>query len=387
MINPSMRIGRRTLLGAALGAFAGGEAFASSPLPRDITIALVGDMIYLRPSLAILQQDSAPLLEILRKADVTFGNFETNSFAWTPAFRSRPGGPAGPVVLTTPEATHELRTMGFDLVSHANNHAPDWGLDGIRATHATLAREGFAFAGSGENLAAARAPAFVTARGARVALIAATTSLAEGTEATDTRAGAYALKVRDGVLDAADSAGALAAIEAAKRDNAFVIFSLHTHQPGPEFSTPPAFQTAFARAVIDAGADIFAAHGPHELRGVEIYRGKPIFYSLGNFSIQLPPPELNPEPLVLPPGSIFTRRAFFESMIAVVRFRRGRPADVRLHPFELRSTNELATHCLPQPVSPEAGRVILDRVSGLSAPFGARIIQRRGAGLVREDRS
>ena len=65
-----------------------------------------------------------------------------------------------------------------------------------------------------------------------------------------------------------------------------VIVSLHCHESGANRSVPADFIPIFASAVVDAGADVFVGHGPHVLRGIEIYKGKPIFYSLSNFIFQ-----------------------------------------------------------------------------------------------------
>ena len=65
-----------------------------------------------------------------------------------------------------------------------------------------------------------------------------------------------------------------------------MIVSLHCHESGANRSVPADFIPIFAKAVIDAGADVFVGHGPHVLRGIEIYKGKPIFYSLSNFIFQ-----------------------------------------------------------------------------------------------------
>ena len=62
-----------------------------------------------------------------------------------------------------------------------------------------------------------------------------------------------------------------------------VLVSLHAHEQLGGKEIPAEFIPAFARAMIDAGADLVVGHGPHLLRGLELYKGKPIFYSLGNF--------------------------------------------------------------------------------------------------------
>lgn len=76
-------------------------------------------------------------------------------------------------------------------------------------------------------------------------------------------------------------------IRQAKKQADYVLVSIHSHEFDGEDDIPPAeFLKIFAHKCIDAGADAILGHGPHELRGIEIYKGKPIFYSLGNFVFQ-----------------------------------------------------------------------------------------------------
>ncbi len=58
----------------------------------------------------------------------------------------------------------------------------------------------------------------------------------------------------------------------------FTAFSLHNHEPGNAFQTPANFAQGLAHQVSDAGANVYVGHGPHQLRGIEIYRGEPIFF-------------------------------------------------------------------------------------------------------------
>ncbi|MEV0183537.1 CapA family protein [Streptomyces sp. NPDC050625] len=66
-----------------------------------------------------------------------------------------------------------------------------------------------------------------------------------------------------------------------------VVVGVHSHEPGPTPETPGEFLRAFAHQVIDEGADVVVGHGPHFLRGVELYRNRPVFYSLGNIVSQI----------------------------------------------------------------------------------------------------
>ena len=66
----------------------------------------------------------------------------------------------------------------------------------------------------------------------------------------------------------------------------YTIVTIHAHEGGRDRLLPADFLVTFARAMVDAGADMFVGHGPHVLRGIEIYKGKPILYSLGDFIFQ-----------------------------------------------------------------------------------------------------
>jgi ABC-type polar amino acid transport system ATPase subunit len=83
------------------------------------------------------------------------------------------------------------------------------------------------------------------------------------------------------VMDGGDLHDILEAVGQARRAAELVIFSIHAHQPGNWSDTPADFIQKLAYAVIEAGADAVIGHGPHRLRGIEVYHGRPIFYSLG----------------------------------------------------------------------------------------------------------
>ena len=103
-------------------------------------------------------------------------------------------------------------------------------------------------------------------------------------------------------IDSADRQAITDWIAEADRTADWVVASLHTHQGVEGRQTTaetPDFVTEFAHDCVDSGADIFLSHGPHVLRGIEVYDGAPIFYSLGNFIVQtetverLPPENYN----------------------------------------------------------------------------------------------
>ncbi|MGC0313117.1 hypothetical protein QBC98_001589 [Kitasatospora acidiphila] len=141
----------------------------------------------------------------------------------------------------------------------------------------------------------------------------------------------------------------------ARRRADVVVVSVHSHEPGESRRDPAEFLRAFAHRMIGEGADAVAGHGPHFLRGVELYRGRPIFYSLGNVVSQL---ELSdhvpaedyarlPLPGPVTPGRYFDEfgghgrrlfaphREYWQSVVPLLTFLDGDLVDVRLHPVSL----------------------------------------------------
>jgi hypothetical protein len=381
-------IGR--LLAAALLLTATGAAAepcrpAKGAIPEGFTVAAAGDIIYQRLALARIRADAPAVVRALSAADVTFGNFESNAFELK-GFSGplRKGGSDGPVLLTPPAAVDEIARLGFDIVSHANNHTFDFSGEGLVATGRTLDRAGLVHAGSGASLAAARAPACASVKGVQVALVAASTAFPPA--AAGPGPGLNPLRLtrteRGFIMDAGDLAALTVAVETAAKTSAIVLFSLHTHDNG-EDTLPPAFVVELARRMIDAGASAFIAHGPHQLRGVEIYNGRPIFHSLANFSVASPNGDLNPEPLVLPPGSIFTKPAFVENVVASWRYQGGRMSELRLTPFELVRSEDPETNGLPKAASPQVGQAIIERLAALSSRHGTDLRYENGVGVIR----
>jgi Bacterial capsule synthesis protein PGA_cap len=153
---------------------------------------------------------------------------------------------------------------------------------------------------------------------------------------------------------------------------------------------------------VDAGADTIVVSGPHVLRGVEIYKGKPIFYSLANFifeneTLLRQPPE-NYEPLGLPPGTgvgeFNDRRSNndttsfpadqynWESVIAMPRFSGKLLTELKLYPITLGYKKPRTQRGLPMLAPPDLARKIIDDVTKFSAPFGTKVEFKDGIGVV-----
>ena len=165
----------------------------------------------------------------------------------------------------------------MDFASLANNHAADFEMTGLLDTVRCLDEAGIAHAGAGVDLAAALAPAFLTAAGWRVGIV------AFADHPADWAAGPTSPGINyTPVSLAADHFAAIAnALTIARQQTDLVIFSIHWG-PNMRSRPAPAFR-AFARHVIKAGADVFWGHSAHIVQGVEIWHGKPILYDTGDF--------------------------------------------------------------------------------------------------------
>jgi poly-gamma-glutamate synthesis protein (capsule biosynthesis protein) len=172
-----------------------------------------------------------------------------------------------------------------------------------------------------------------------------------------------------------------------------VMISVHAHEPGPVPGLPPEFLREFAHRVIDEGADIVAGHGPHFLRGVELYRGKPIFYSLGNVVSQIDLATMIPaEDYAKVPGHgpttparffatrsrsdrilLGAHRKYWRTVVPVLTFDARRLIEARLYPVDLGFGEPVHRRGRPCLASRDEATDILQNFAGLSAPFQTKI--------------
>jgi poly-gamma-glutamate synthesis protein (capsule biosynthesis protein) len=191
----------------------------------------------------------------------------------------------------------------------------------------------------------------------------------------------------------------LAAVREGKMRSDFMTVAIHAHhfrdakggERGVNIAETEGLDTnpsiadylhVFARATIDAGADLFQGTGVHTLRGIEIYKGKPIFYGLGEFFRQMDTVGLSG----MGPrgrGEANSPPVKYESLVAITRFDRGQLAEIRLHPVQITDDVRMAHRGIPYLAPPEVGRRILDRVQRLSAPLGTKIVIEQGIGIIR----
>ena len=430
-------------------------------IANGFTLAAVGDLILNQPESRLQSPRFQAALRILRHADAAFGNFEGSAIRLS-RFKGYPAAENGGAwLIDSPAVPGDIKKMGIGLVSRANNHATDWGFAGMRETDRRLDRAGIVHAGTGASLGAALAPHFLSTRAGRVGLVSIASSFTPLSRAMDAlgaapaRPGLNALRttswydlppglfqrlrrLRKAIvagLPAAERAqmpkqkkgrlnffgrnfrpgksialrykmnpgdlhGFLMAIRQAKENSDFVIATIHAHDPGNWSQQPPDFLPRLAHDAINAGADEFIGHGPHQLRGIEIYRGKPIFYSLGNFFFQssmespVGPDEyeiwkLNPakttdeEQNAALDKKWFTGRRWYESVIAVSRFENGHVSEIRLFPVTLSALRRAADRGLPRLARPAEAQRILTRLQRLSAPFHTTIAIMGSVGVIR----
>ncbi len=421
--------------------------------PREpFTLALTGDSILMQRLSVFREPEFTRLFDIIRGADAAFTNLETlfHDYEMPPAHES-----GGTWMRTDPPIIKELVWAGFDLVSRANNHAGDFGPDGSSLTSKYVREAGLVEAGVGNSLAEAREAKFLETAKGRVALISAASTFPPHSRAGNSRGDMparpglsplrftttyvitaermadlrrvaselsgnppaagdtlnfggrrYVIGARPGTRTEPnkDDVEAIArVVRSAASLSDLVIVSLHCHESGASRSVPADFIPVFARAVIDAGADVFVGHGPHVLRGVEIYKGKPILYSLSNFIFQnetllrMPSDSYEQYALdddVAQPGDYLDarydqdRRSFpadaeyWDSVAAVTKWEGSRFVELQLHPITLGYKTSRAERGRPKLASGADAARILEMMAARSKPFGATVKVSNGVGIV-----
>lgn len=428
------------------------------------SLAAVGDVIMNR-RLTQFDHPGDPgfygMAQHLRAADATFMNLEQSIFR----LQEFDGWPAaengGNYEVGSPETLRDLVDMGFNLFNRANNHSTDYGVAGMQATNRLMDEWGLVHSGTGDNLGWASRPGYLETAKGRIALIgmASTHSqmsragatapeiqgrpglnplrLSRRNEASAETMSALRAAARAQGTNVSDDPGAsvrvfgstvfpgstdrvvvslndedrnrvLAEVRNAADQADYVVVNSHSHEPGNGSVTPPAWMVEFTHQVIDAGANTFLIHGPHQLRGIEIYQGRPIFYSLGNFIFQNETIDPMPAdqrlryglPVTELAAGIYDRRfrvdesgnpttgfptssEWYESIVAVADFEGDEVVGLRLYPIELGWKQPRSQRGTPR-LAPEAlGRKIIEHLAELSRPFGTEIRYENGIGVWR----
>ena len=435
-------------------------SLAQAQLTNDVHVVLTGDSNWHRKISVYDDPAYLELIHKIRNADASFTNLETLIHPLTQSANPWAGGG---YAYSPPWLVDEIKWVGFKFVSVANNHAFDYGPDGLRSSLQALDAARIPYAGAGENLAFSRAPTYLDTKNGRFALIACASSLREGSLAgaqrpdlrgrigvdplrvsttytvdpqtfasleklaSQERIARGADKDQPGTLTFAgakyqkgdsfaahtepfpsDLEGILTSVKAARRQADWVIVSIHAHEGLLANDDLPAeFLVTFAHAAIDAGADVCVAHGPQKIKGIEIYKGKPIFYSLGNFVFDgeagipfLPAESYESEHLPWDATTADFRdasskndtvgypasKAVWNNAVAELTFGPDHTLkEVALDPITLGYGKSRSQRGHPSPASPADAKEIVDRFAELSSSFGTKITFVNGHGIVALD--
>jgi poly-gamma-glutamate synthesis protein (capsule biosynthesis protein) len=196
----------------------------------------------------------------------------------------------------------------------------------------------------------------------------------------------------------------------AKKQADWLVFAMHCHESGASEEwygqtsmQPPDFQLELAHFTIDNGADAFVSHGTHYLRGIEIYKGKPIFYSLGNFIFQNETVEWVPQAAYEgfglgaddTPGDWGWGRSqggkhghsanpvFYRSVVPQCRYVDGALKEVWLHPVDLGFGRPIGQRGRPVLAEGDVAEEVLSWLQRVSKPFGTEITVEGNKGVIR----
>ena len=365
----------------------------------------------------------------------------------------------GTYMRAEPSMAKELIWAGFDIVSTANNHTGDYGSEGMRLTLKYLNDYGLVNAGAGESLEEAREAKFIETSKARVALISCASTFPDHSRAgtsrgdTNARPGLSPLRFKSEFIItknhfdnikklkkaiepfkfSKDDKNSLTEINFSGRNYKvgsvnevitktnkkdlkeiervvkssiymadYTIVTIHAHESNQKKSVPAKFLIEFSRKMVDAGADVVVGHGPHVLRGVEIYKGKPIFYSLANFMFQnetlLRVPEENYAKYDLGTEAQIndwnskryandtrgfpTEREIWESVIAVPKWNKGNLFRIELYPISLGFGEKRTIRGRPMLANKALSKKIINDLAERSKPFGTKVEFKDGIGVI-----
>lgn len=425
-------------------------------------LTAVGDCIISRPLSPYMQTDESfsKVIQILQESDATVGNLETTIIELS-KFKGYPYSWDGDwTLMSEPQVAKDLATMGFDLFSRANNHVMDWGIEGMRETSQWLDEANLIHAGAGENGALARAAHYFDSKKGRIGIVSMASSFRPTTDALPAqgtspgRPGINGLNVKRITvvtpemmssfskiyqqvyphkkktsteklslfenefevgksfgyryeIDQQNLAAILKSIRSGKQHSDFLIATIHSHETlnasSPE--QPADFLKDLARVAIDAGADVFMVTGIHHLGPIELYKGKPIFYGLGNFfwsDIQEPLPHdlyqgnadligkafQHPDRITdADLTNVMNAKAFandltFQTMIVQSTFSNGTTSEIVLYPVDLGYGEKLTKSGIPRLADSKKAFEILNRLKTISSPYGTNIEIQNNTGFI-----
>jgi poly-gamma-glutamate capsule biosynthesis protein CapA/YwtB (metallophosphatase superfamily) len=338
-------------------------------MTAEVTINLVGDLMVRTPLDRQPWRDDPGFraaTQELQAADLVVANLEM------PLSRRGYRVPKWANLRSDPEVIDAVRWLGVQAVTLANNHMMDYGHPALFDTLETCDRAGVVRFGAGRDLTEAQQPARFEIRGRRLAFIGVACTLPMESDAGPGKPGVNPLRVgfafevdaslmveQPGTVPvvrswpvAADRDRVCEQISALKKEADLVVVGIHwgvpSHWLSPSQGLLAEYQRPLGHALVDAGADVVWGHHSHSLHPVEIYRGRPIFYSLGNFFFE---------------GA--GARSFMEPESVIVRLRMDDRLRVELIPLWLDDAG------FPRLAQGEAAGAVFRKLAQRSAPFGA----------------
>ncbi len=435
------------------------------PKPASVkgafSLVTLGDLLYSHPMADRADTAFQNVVQLIKKGDVTIGNqegvfFDLNTFTGQGYGNGLLWGEAG--------NAKDMKAMGIDMVSVANNHSTDWGPEGLLATRRLLDDAGIVHSGGGRTLQEARAAGILLTPKGRVSLVSAASTFKPNANANDAfadvpaRPGISPLRLkkinlvsreqlaairalaiaratprepapaptatevtfgeqvyrqsgRSGLsyeMDLFDHAAILKSVRDAKAASDLTVFTIHAHESttgmDDDTPSPPDFLIKLFHDCVDAGADVILGGGPHSLRGIEIYKGKPILYGMGVFFISAdvkmlqesafrvfpdstghapapPPPTPGVSPRAVRAGG--NPASWYDGIVAVTDFENGAVKTVRLYPLDVGNTNDVTRRGIPHLADAQTAQRILTNLQNYSAPFGTQIVIEGSVGVLR----
>lgn len=296
------------------------------------TVLAAGDLFLNMPDGRTAFRALTPLLS---SADIVFANCEgvySDHPQLSPSRKHFMGAPT--------ERGSMLADMPLHVMTCANNHMIDGGYSGMRDTAALLRGQGIAVTGIGETIDEATSPAIIERAGLRIAFLGFCSVFPVGYEARPDRPGLAALRVRtyytdpdpnfwepeiDPIVTTLPDPGDLerfrSSIEQAREAADIVIVACHWGYSS-RLELLHDYETSLARDAVEHGADAVVCHHQHSLRGIEIHRGRPIYYGLGALIHHF-------ERMLLTDDEVATRRARFGKLASF-----GSSPDYPMFPFD-----------------------------------------------------
>lgn len=317
------------LIVAVAGTFFNDQIVPEQP-KENVSIAIVGDVMFARNMPGVLSMDTSPFAgvsNVTSNVDLLIVNFENAATTSTSAVK-------GDVPLKcSPEYVPLAKANNNTIATLANNHVCDYGIDGMRDTIKYINDAGMTPMGAGENESEAHQSVTKEINGRNITVLNYMDSNNFAEYSYEVLPYANGSSPGYSAYDSADAQKQIA--EARGNGSDFIIASMHF---GNEYSrSPNEDQERIAHELIDYGADVVIGAHPHVTQGVEMYKGKPICYSMGNFIFDLARPD--------------TQRDYFVQMDLV-----NDTCELTIYPVDM-------IGYLPYFMSPEDGKALLEELN------------------------